>query len=281
MGFKELHPDKQKWFIEVYPSISNPQIAEELNINITSVQNFAYKLGLRKSDEFIFNLRSEKGKIGGKNSVNHNYFNEMNTAEKWYWAGWLWADGCVHKPVDNNGFMVSLKLQHGDFMIIDRFKEDLEIKSVPREYQFKVGQKQYGIRFSSAQIHRDLARIGIIPNKSVHAKYPPNIDDIFLPHFIRGVFEGDGCIYNAKRYSTLIIIGTGIFCDWINTIIYQQLGISGKTHQLKTKSNCTWEYRVSARHKISTIANWMYQDCGDLKLERKYNKFIECGALNG
>lgn len=39
----------------------------------------------------------------------------------------------------------------------------------------------------------DLAKYGVIPRKTLHT-YLPNINEQYLPHLVRGIFDGDGSI---------------------------------------------------------------------------------------
>ena len=50
----------------------------------------------------------------------------------------------------------------------------------------------------------DLINLGCIPNKSLTLTFPDFINDELLPHFIRGYFDGDGCIWNGKRKKVVV-----------------------------------------------------------------------------
>ena len=41
-------------------------------------------------------------------------------------------------------------------------------------------------------------------NKSLTLQFPNFISDELMPHFIRGLFDGDGCIWNGKRKKAII-----------------------------------------------------------------------------
>lgn len=44
----------------------------------------------------------------------------------------------------------------------------------------------------------DLDKLGIRPNKSLDCIFPSLCEDL-MSHFIRGLFDGDGCVWNGKR----------------------------------------------------------------------------------
>eukprot|EP01083_Nonionella_stella_P269665 912656_1 len=45
---------------------------------------------------------------------------------------------------------------------------------------------------------RDLIALGCTPRKSLTLKWPANMPDKFASHFVRGYFDGDGCIHYRK-----------------------------------------------------------------------------------
>ena len=51
----------------------------------------------------------------------------------------------------------------------------------------------YRIDLKSKQMFEDLQRLGVEPNKSLTCTFP-NINKDLMPHFIRGLFDGDGCV---------------------------------------------------------------------------------------
>lgn len=54
------------------------------------------------------------------------------------------------------------------------------------------------MRIGSHKIYNDLFELGLYPNKSLTVNFP-KIPQKYLGHFIRGYFDGDGCIYFEKR----------------------------------------------------------------------------------
>ena len=56
-------------------------------------------------------------------NVNHSYFNVIDSEDKAYWLGFLFADGCVRKT--KTGSQVVLKLSVKDENHLIKFKNDL------------------------------------------------------------------------------------------------------------------------------------------------------------
>lgn len=58
----------------------------------------------------------------------------------------------------------------------------------------------YQIQIGSKEIYSDLLKLGLVPNKSLILKVPA-IPEKFLSHFVRGYFDGDGCVYFKKNWA--------------------------------------------------------------------------------
>lgn len=58
-------------------------------------------------------------------------------------------------------------------------------------------KQQYRLQFGSRSWFSDLGALGFTPNKSKSLTFP-EIPGRFIPDFIRGYFDGDGCVYFRK-----------------------------------------------------------------------------------
>lgn len=137
-------------------------------------------------------FRDAGGKFKRKYTLDESFFSNVNTEEKAYWLGFLFADGGVW------GNKISLNLQAQDRLHVVKFLAALGATYLPRERlaPAKPGwseRLQYGTTLSSAQMTKDLARYNIIPRKSLIA-VPPTLPLDLQRHFWRGVIDGDGSI---------------------------------------------------------------------------------------
>jgi hypothetical protein len=60
---------------------------------------------------------------------------------------------------------------------------------------------------------------GCIENKSLQLKFPTHLHKDLLSHFIRGYFDGDGCISDPKNSIAISIVGTKDFLEVIHHIL--------------------------------------------------------------
>lgn len=124
-----------------------------------------------------------------------------------------------------------------------------------------------------------LEALGVIPKKSLIVKFP-DVPASFLPDFIRGVFDGDGCIYFDKRsinspLRSKFVSGSKDFIEGLQQCL-ESLGMPKRTiYRQKTKNS--WSHMFTYGHKDSiNLFNILYNNAQNrLFLERKYKRFLE------
>ena len=133
--------------------------------------------------------------------VNQDYFKNINTAVKAYWLGFLMADGCVYKGASQNSYVLQINLKASDINILQRLNKAIKSTYPIIQYVVKSKKKNYNavkLKISNTNFCKHLMNHGIIPRKSIVCKMP-NIQDKLYSHFLRGYFDGDGCITKGKK----------------------------------------------------------------------------------
>lgn len=210
--------------------------------------------------------------------VDVNYFDEINTPNKAYILGFLYADGYNNLII--NSWCLSLKKMDEEILI----KIQKELKSnKPIKYRddlHKDGTSRDMASFYIGSKHmcESLAKWGVVQNKTFQLKFPDFLNEDLLPHFIRGYFDGDGCISgrirkdrNVMRYSVNIMSNID-FCE----------GCTEYLNKKWIKAHCNIPsgqpknriVRFSAIESMKKFYELIYTNA-DLKLERKYQKFKE------
>ena len=135
--------------------------------------------------------------MGIKHKVNEKFF------EKWspdmaYVLGYIYADGSLNDSPYMRGKYIQITSIDEDS--IQRIKKWLnsEHKITRKKSNFIGGKICFILRIGSHKIYNDLFGFGLYPNKSLTVNFP-KIPKKYLGHFIRGYFDGDGCIYFEKR----------------------------------------------------------------------------------
>ena len=215
-----------------------------------------------------------------KYEVNENYFENIDTEEKAYWLGFLYVDGYVRMIHGRSG-QLKLKLHQKDKRHIELFrkclnsthpiKDGLEIlKKNNREYKCYYSV----LNIYSTKMVKDLFNNGCMNNKTFKLKFPEWLREDLIRHFIRGYFDGDGCIYlNNKALD-------GYFrskCNFLGnmgfiTKIKEKLeNIIGKIPAIVKRHNI-YSLDVNARNKVKELLNYLYDD-STIYLNRKYDKY--------
>jgi len=188
---KKLNEEERCELLKDYPTLQ--YTAKQLSIKYNVSNSFVCKFLKRNG---IKNVRYNTNKLVRKYSLNDNYFDVIDTEEKAYFLGLLYADGC--NLFDKNNNVTTISLQEKDVKILERF--NYEIKSDrPLEFMYKNNdnhQNQYRLTMCSEQISTNLSLLGCTPRKSLTLKFPTEeqVPNHLIQHFIRGYFDGDGCI---------------------------------------------------------------------------------------
>lgn len=232
-------------------------------------------------------------KFQRKYKLNENFFEKIDTEEKAYVLGFVYADG--NNKSQRSGLMFSLNAQ--DIEILEKIKNamssDGEIKIFDRKDY--VGGKCAHIDFNSYKLSRDLTDKGAPPNKTYKIVFPLFIDEKLIHHFVRGYFDGDGCIWNGKRkkmrvkdkknkngyrdrivHNVKFTITSNInFILGIQNHLINAIGLKRtKIYHRKKENEAIGTLEYSGRRNIEKIFNYIYKDA-TIFLERKFNKFKE------
>lgn len=127
-------------------------------------------------------------------TLNDNYFDKIDSENKAYFLGLLYADG--HNNTSKG--IVTIHLQVRDRQILDKFNDELETN---KPLLFINRQKDsykdlYRLNIVSKHMSNRLCELGCVYKKSLILKFPTRkqVPNHLLRHFIRGYFDGDGHI---------------------------------------------------------------------------------------
>jgi len=133
--------------------------------------------------------------------MDKKYFKTINTEEKAYFLGFLFADGCVtyNGSRNKNHNCYSLKWKSIDKEILTLFKKAIKsehkISEIKDNSGFPSSKKKYEIQVSCSELCKDLIKLGVVERKFNKIRMPLVLDFKLIKHFIRGYFDGDGCRY--------------------------------------------------------------------------------------
>jgi intein-encoded DNA endonuclease-like protein len=218
-----------------------------------------------------YNLQNKRiGVAKRKYTLNHHYFGEIDTEEKAYWLGFLYADGCVYH--NKTSYDVQIMLGIKDFTHLEKFK-----KAINSDYETKIVQKNYGpeafFRCSSKKMYQDLLCLGCSPRKTNVITFP-NIPIKLMPHFIRGYFDGDGSFYKStKNYISCAFVITSGSKDFIDEL-YKYFVETLDIKLCVVYQNNSYSIKTTSKEKCYKIYTHLY-DQPTIYLDRKNNLIQE------
>ncbi|MEK7634948.1 MAG: LAGLIDADG family homing endonuclease [Patescibacteria group bacterium] len=154
---------------------------------------------------------------------------------------------------------------------------------------FLKGKTFYTLKIGNHKIYNDLIKHGLYPNKSLTVQFP-NIPNKYLNHFIRGYFDGDGCIYFEKsisdtgkiiikRIRTFFTSGSKIFLEKMNTVLANEKIENGRIY----KSNRSFQLIFNNKDSIKLFKLMYKRASHNTFFMRKYktfNDYFEARPVN-
>ena len=172
-------------------------LCKEFNVPYMSVWKFLKKEGVFIPDTYQWR----------KYPVDEHFFDNIDTEEKAYFLGILYADGTNSLKKTE----VKLNLQEADYEILKKLNNLLQ-STKPILYKpskIKNHKSQYAVIINSKNISYKLNELGMMPNKTFKLEYPLWLNNDLQRHFIRGYFDGDGGVTFNKINKQLAFGFTG------------------------------------------------------------------------
>lgn len=211
-----------------------------------------------------------RGHRVGKNSE-INYFENIDTPDKAYFLGFIFADGSIQdlSTSTNNKKTLSLTITKRDGYLLQTFLKYSGIKSTIYEIHKEDKNPRNQINIHSCKIYDDLYKWGVRPNKSKEGIILtiPTLPNDLISHFIRGYFDGDGIAYSDKK---LGFCGNLQILQYIREQLYKKVELNGNPQIFYNKTNHIY-YLTFGTRDAQKIATFLYQNKQDLYLQRKYD----------
>lgn len=211
--------------------------------------------------------------------INENYFDKIDTPNKAYILGFLYADGGNTSNYDKKRYCITITLQESDSQILYDIKNEIGYEA-PVKFRKYNECKTATLDICNKHIVLKLHEYGVVPNKTLTIEFPEWLDEELYPHFIRGYFDGDGCItQNSRKISPQIstsIVSTTNMCNSIAAIIADKCCVNTHVYDVgHEKCNQSIKtFMLVGNIQCKKFLDYLYKD-SDLKLQRKYKKYID------
>jgi hypothetical protein len=166
-----------------------------------------------KENNIVYRTRSLSQQ---KIKINSNYFEKIDTANKAYFLGFIYADGNIYKN------HIKIDINKKDEHLLHMFLK--ELNSEHKVYRYK---DNVSINISNEKIKNDLNRLGVYSQKTTNIKFPnlEQVPDELIRHFLRGYFDGDGSIqmhnYGHPTWR-FVVMAPDLFVNEIKNILISE-----------------------------------------------------------
>ena len=187
ISFSETHNFSQynQYIIDSYSKKTAKKIAEEIGCSKSYITKTWRENGLQ-------------GKINRQYYSDFDFFERIDNEDKAYVLGLLASDGCVYTRNNHEGLM-QIALQKQDKEILEKIK-----LAMSSENPILENKRSYVFSIVSNKIYNDLVKIGITPKKTWDLDLEKIFSQVpfeYWKDFIRGYFDGDGCISSQELIS--------------------------------------------------------------------------------
>ncbi len=235
-----------------FGKISQREIARGLGIGKTSVNKWSAELGLKHK----------------KHTVNEKFFNKWseNCA---YVLGYIFSDGNIAWNPSKGYQSLTITASEKDK---DHLENVRKILSSTKPLLYGKSTNSFRMIVCNQKICIKLMKFGVVPRKSLIVKFP-NIPQIYVRHFIRGVVDGDGMVryVNRKRspyFEIRIASGSPKFLRKLARVVNRDISVASKVRRI---GGNTFEVNYTCR-RGEKLADWLYKD-SNIFLKRKFDHY--------
>lgn len=204
-----------------------------------------------------------KRQTGYHTNCDISYFEQIDNPHKAYLLGFITADGAV---VNN---ILSIEVHDDDIEVLKYAQQQINPKATITKCKGRLTSK---ISFGAKKIGEDLAKYGIVQNKSKIIKNVPLnfIPQKYLKYYFRGLIDGDGCVLENGRLS--IYSGSKEYIEDVQRILIKELNLSQTSIYHGTTYFCSW----SSKEDRKKLFNYLYDNLNEcFYYERKYSRLFK------
>ena len=209
-----------------------------------------------------------------KYSVDETYFDVIDTPDKAYILGLLYADGCNHPETK----LITLELQIDDYELLQQINNafhntrPIMITDCTKSKNRK--KDTATIKLFSEHLSKRAIELNLVPRKSLILDFPYWMDKELIPYMLRGYIDGDGWIQKHR----IGFMSTDKFCEGVKEY-FDSMGLECHIRDLKRHYNAhTKTFDITNRNNIIPLTNMMFSD-GNIFMKRKVDKYIQYGFL--
>ena len=213
-----------------------------------------------------------------KYPIQEDFFDKIDTEEKAYVLGLLYADG--YNNTDRNS--VNLTLKESDKEILNKITAIIQptkplglYKGNRLQKGFENSQNAVSLIIANKHISQRLVELGCGKAKTHSLVFPTEeqVPKELQRHFIRGYFDGDGSVSGDKQ-KQFGFVGTIDFLLPLQQILMKELSFSETKldQRHKDRGDSIRALRYCGINQCIKFREWLYKDA-TIYLERKFDIF--------
>jgi len=262
------------YIIKTYSEgVSSTKIAAELNISDSTVGRI-----LKRNNITIRPPEDNKRKY----KINERFFQIIDTEEKAYYLGFLYADG----NLSSSSGEITIRLHSQDIDVLQTLSniiygfEKLRTDTVTKIEDDGTTTVTNYIAFNvySKRMHQDLQNLGCMPNKSFLITFPSaHVPAHLMRHFIRGLIDGDGCLDEMENHRYRVdLVSTIEMLEGFNQWSIQTLNIDfGKMYcRFPERETNTRNVQLKRQEDVKKFLDYIYNNA-TVCMKRKHNLYLD------
>ena len=236
-------------------------LAKEYPVSSTAINGLLRRHGYKAKSQ---------SELQRKYNIDETFFDVIDTEEKAYFLGFLYADG--YNNTDRNS--VNLSLKEDDKEILEILNNLLQPNKPLQYVEIKDtnSSNQYRLVIANKHISQKLVELGCDKAKTYSLMFPSEeqVPKHLVRHFVRGYFDGDGWV-GEKAIS---IVSTLNFCNSLAEILKEQFNINCYIRARHPERNNTIRMLELNKKSARTFLKWIYKD-SNIHLQRKYDRYLK------
>lgn len=257
-------------------NLKDPTLLQEMKGKIEQMKNTHTVTEICKSLGINHSKYAEIMNIPSNNKENRNDINEsfvnIQSKEFCYFLGFFMADGSFEQS--------RIRIYQSDSNFLHKLQNIMSHKGVIRKDCRSINTN-YCLDINSPKLKELLLSLKVDSNKKFTAPFVNC--GLYTKDFIRGVFDGDGCLsytYTSGSFKNVLFDITSGSINMIKGIseFLKSVNIEHSINEF-TNVNTYYNIRISSIDMIITLLNILYDDSDIVKLDRKYINFVKFKKL--
>lgn len=240
------------------------EIADKLGMTLTEVRSIIKQ-----------RFSKEKEIIKFPNEVSDDFIE--NKPLFWYLVGLVTTDGHLMDRSTN------IIIYQNDYYFLKSLQKLIGHSGKIRDGQSDTG-RIYSLSLLNKTFYNFLLSNGLDFDKRYSAKFI-KCPNKYLPYYIRGIFDGDGCLayrYISGRFEGKIVQITTGSLDMVNALteFFQKQNWNPTKHdKTSVAGNSYYDVVIADTENVLKFCEYIYSGDLTFKLERKYYKYIKLVKL--